>query len=519
MKKLMVLMVLTGMILSSCAIDGDINSKMKSPNYPQNSTLIGNTEETGNKAEKSQIESEKIFENFMKLVIRSAKPVELITYIDSQIGKVSQERADEMIMALEEVQDIFNEYYNGKLSNIDFHENGVHDAVVFKGKGGNDIIEMVKDEALKSLLTEVYNGGYKLIGSEGTIYAIINYSFLKKYNGHVSPKVSGFIDVMAITSEKIAASDAALTISWDELAQRIIKFEGYIKENEEFKKTNELKNIYYRYIRWYLAGLDNTPAYDRDTRVYKNDVLKSFNNFTSNNQGSKSAQIVNEYLNIIKKDNNIFSEEAHIYVYKLYEESVNSEAELSYQYINNVLSVLLPERTGYRWVYNGTAEYGHQMTLDGIENDDDRMTYIIKGKVADMSDGESGKSEDYFEIDMKYLIKNATIRQDKSEKMMMDSKIDSIELIRAPLVKGNKWTQIVFDGSGNDRFFECEITDINEVGGSKVYTVEYKDMESEYYETRMIQEGVGVVSFNKLFQSGDEDFEVGYSLYKDVSGY
>lgn len=74
------------------------------------------------------------------------------------------------------------------------------------------------------------------------------------------------------------------------------------------------------------------------------------------------------------------------------------------------------------------------------------------------------------------------------------------------------------DKSGEYRYLNCEITDINEVAGSKVYTVEYRE-DNGYYEIRMIEEGIGVVSFAKLWQTDDGDFEIGYSLSKEYSGY
>ena len=74
------------------------------------------------------------------------------------------------------------------------------------------------------------------------------------------------------------------------------------------------------------------------------------------------------------------------------------------------------------------------------------------------------------------------------------------------------------DKDGNDRYLNCEIIQIDEVGGSKVYTVEYRDQDSDYYEIRMIEEEVGRI-LHKLWKTEDDAFEIGYSLYKEMSGY
>ncbi|NLK00663.1 MAG: hypothetical protein GX318_05430 [Clostridia bacterium] len=66
---------------------------------------------------------------------------------------------------------------------------------------------------------------------------------------------------------------------------------------------------------------------------------------------------------------------------------------------------------------------------------------------------------------------------------------------------------------------DCEITDIREDDDSKVYMVQYEDKDSDYFEKREIREGTGVISFEKLWKSGDEKAVVGYSLYEEASGY
>ena len=146
------------------------------------------------------------------------------------------------------------------------------------------------------------------------------------------------------------------------------------------------------------------------------------------------------------------------------------------------------------------------MELNDIVTDRGVVKYFITGDVGDPSDGESRLSPEHFNIDIVYSIEGGALIQRKNEKRMMDSEFDNLELIRAPLMKGNKWGQGVVDKSGEYRYINCEITDINEVAGAKVYTVEYRE-DSGYYEIRMIEEGVGVVSFTeKLRQSDDGDF-------------
>lgn len=527
MRKLLGLIVMMGIALTGCGIDSDISNKMKSPNYAENNSTTSNVKPSGNKGtdenEKSQIESDKIYESYMNLVNANKKPFELIAYLQREFNKVTMERADEMILALEEVQTAYENYYQQKF----FGENEAKEISNAAKKGLDaDIIDRAKSENMKAILKEVFAGKYKLISLEGSVYPVVDYSFLKSYNHNVSKKLSDYIEIMSEESDKAAAADGAVVISWDELSKRLLKIDEFTKKYAEFSRIEKLENLYYKYMMMYLIGLNNTPAYDYQTNKYKDDVINSFNNLISSGKGSNSAEIVAKYLEIIKKNNYIITQEARDFTSKIYNDNISPEGKYSssmdYGHVNNSLAKLLPEKTGYKWIYNGFAEYGHQMTLEDIIKENNEIKYVIKGNVADMSGGESGKGEDHFKIDLTYTIKNASIIQTKKENIMMDSEMNSLEIIKAPLLKGNKWIQVAKDKSGKEKYLNCEITDITNIEGSKVYTVEYKDQDSDYYEKRMIQEGVGVASFVKLWKSKDGSFEIGYALnfgsFKETAG-
>lgn len=175
------------------------------------------------------------------------------------------------------------------------------------------------------------------------------------------------------------------------------------------------------------------------------------------------------------------------------------------------LANLLPPSIGSTWRYDGFAEYSHEMAIINIINEEDNRQYIIKGKVGDPSDGESGINRN---IDLKYTIKDNKIIQDKVENAMMDSKFDHITLIETPLVAGTQWTEQVVDKSNKKVTLNSLIqkVEVNKEG-KKQYTVNYKDITSDYYETRVIEEGKGVIQFEKLMELEDESFPVSYFLF------
>lgn len=194
---------------------------------------------------------------------------------------------------------------------------------------------------------------------------------------------------------------------------------------------------------------------------------------------------------------------------------VRSPDSQDYAAVNEELKKLFPDRPGYSFIYNGFAEYGHNVELKAITPLADGVTYHLAGKVEDMSGGE-GQGD--FDISQDYTVRKGTLAYKKTGEKIMDT-FAEMELLRTPLVKDTQWEQNVKDKNGQAYQLVCTITDVQDEQGGKVYTVLYKDKNSDFYEKRKFQENIGVISFEKLWKSGQESIEMGYQLYPEASGY
>src|SRR5699024_8054600 len=65
------------------------------------------------------------------------------------------------------------------------------------------------------------------------------------------------------------------------------------------------------------------------------------------------------------------------------------------------LTELLPDKKSYKWDYDGSTEYGHNMELKKIEESADKVDYTLEGEVEDASGGES---ESDFSLDLTYTV-------------------------------------------------------------------------------------------------------------------
>lgn len=179
------------------------------------------------------------------------------------------------------------------------------------------------------------------------------------------------------------------------------------------------------------------------------------------------------------------------------------------------LEGLLPQETGYFWIYSGFADYGHNMRFVSKDKQEKESTYHFTGVVDDLSDDET--KADY-SIAGEYIIKEQALVQKLKAEKMMDT-FTEIELLRLPLEKDAKWEQTVLDKKGKEYQLTCTISEIEEKEDGRVYTVQYQDKNSKFYEKRQIKEKQGVISFEKLWMGDNkESMVIGYHLYADASG-
>lgn len=176
---------------------------------------------------------------------------------------------------------------------------------------------------------------------------------------------------------------------------------------------------------------------------------------------------------------------------------------------------LLPNQPGYVWVYSGFAEYGHSMLLKTISRGDLETAYTVTGEVGDPSGGEA---QGDFSINITYLVRNGSLIMQQEAPRIMDNFLE-LELIRAPLEAQAKWEQKAIHKKDNKEYqLACTILEVRNEPEGKVYVVEYKDKNSNFYERRWLQENIGVVNFETVWNSAGGPVEMGYSLYREASG-
>ena len=241
---------------------------------------------------------------------------ELIDFIDKNISYLSIENATGIINKFETSQRIFlpkleEKYFDdkiqGKLSELylqDFNLDKFNDIVR---------IEETEEVEIKELLLATVRSGYKVETAEGMFYPIINYEFYKRYTPYLTRDYCEYINLMAVESNIPPATDGALVIGWEQLINRALAQEAFLREYPEALKVAEVKNLYEKYLNFIFYGLNNTPLFEYKTKEMRDEARDIYLEMSRDKINSELIRELGLFMNLLEENNYILTEEVDNY--------------------------------------------------------------------------------------------------------------------------------------------------------------------------------------------------------------
>jgi hypothetical protein len=269
-----------------------------------NNNTGSNKAEDKNPPAVQEDKQDKIMPEFIALVGENPKSDKLIEFIDKNISSVSAKEAATMLVELEKVQKSYlpileEKYYEGDKGEA--IQNNL--SKVYKPGFDLDKIDDIQDAELKSLLTETRDMGYKVETAEGMYFPIMNYEYLKKYSPYASADIKDYIDIMAVETNKVPAKDAALMIGWDEVIERALAQESFIRKYGSSATIESMKELQKRYLTFMLYGLNNTPLFSYDTKTMDPEAKEAYTKAVKENGNSELMQLLGKYMEVLEKSN------------------------------------------------------------------------------------------------------------------------------------------------------------------------------------------------------------------------
>ncbi|WP_416197127.1 MAG: Lipoprotein [Sporanaerobacter sp.] len=291
----------------------------KKKNSQKENKPVQSIDEDMAKVEENKIK--KIMENFRVLISANKEPYEIIKFIDENIDKTTPVEATEMIKEFETVQEKYMNIYSEGLYKSNRQE--ILNQVFPNGEYDPQKLDAIEDGELKEIVTKIVEGRYKLINIEGSFFPIIDYGSFKKYGKYLPEDMRGYLNVKALESDSPSMTDGGLIITWDELANRLIKTEKYLIKYPEGQKNEEILRLYGEYLIKYMSGGDNTPICNAEDNKIIGDVLESYKKTIVTNKNTVTADIISKYLKLIEENEYIIDDTFNSKIVDLYNEAID----------------------------------------------------------------------------------------------------------------------------------------------------------------------------------------------------
>ncbi|MFC6650992.1 hypothetical protein [Paenibacillus rhizoplanae] len=259
-------------------------------------TLAGGTVFAGAQpvAAASTADAQAVYNQFRKYVSNPASQAQARKYLMNHISKAGSWYGTVMTLQLENVQKAGLERFSEKLYS-DSVQKALWDAQINNDMTYTEILKRVKAPAVRKLMEEIWDKGYKLETSEGMYYPVMHYEGFKAFKPYVSKDIAAYIDIMATESNKPSTFDAGIVITWDELIGRAANMSDFVQDYPKSNRTAAIRNELSYTVPLVLLGSDNTPAYDYDTNALDPELRRAYDHAQTKGTGD------NKVLNILVK--------------------------------------------------------------------------------------------------------------------------------------------------------------------------------------------------------------------------
>ena len=171
------------------------------------------------------------------------------------------------------------------------------------------------------ILKKVNHYGYKFDIIEGvTLVSIADPKFvLKNFTGLISSEMKQYITKVIEEIDTAGGSDTVLSISLDELVDRLLWWENFVKRNQDFFLIDDCISTYDGYLFTLMLGTDKTPTFNPENLKIKEKFKRIYEKMMKQHKGTQAAEIISKYYNILAKNNFIINAEAMNFAYRFLE--------------------------------------------------------------------------------------------------------------------------------------------------------------------------------------------------------
>ncbi|WP_142413558.1 hypothetical protein [Hathewaya massiliensis] len=177
--------------------------------------------------------------------------------------------------------------------------------------------------------------------------------------------------------------------------------------------------------------------------------------------------------------------------------------------------------------YSGVAEYGENLTVSKIINEQNKKTIILKGQIINLEDSSNKPSKNLeyaYEIYKDYV----KVTTQNPNREFSQSIIDSHIALKTPIKSGNSWEEEVTINGENHKCKSVILDVSKDMNGKSLIKIQHivEDMPNypndTYKEIKTYKEGLGLYQYEStILLPNDEDkskptpFDFKYKIFED----
>lgn len=177
------------------------------------------------------------------------------------------------------------------------------------------LAESTDNAALRALLQNAGESGYKLDTAEGSFYPVIDYAAYRKYKPYVTEDISSYISIMAAESDLPSSKDNGLIIAWGEVADRALTQEQFIQAYPTSNRVQAVKKLYNQYAVNTFYGQNNTPLFHYDNLEMDLEAQKAYTSILAKNSSTSAfLQKLDGFMKLMKSNGYLLDDAAEQYL-------------------------------------------------------------------------------------------------------------------------------------------------------------------------------------------------------------
>jgi hypothetical protein len=171
------------------------------------------------------------------------------------------------------------------------------------------------DKQVVAYIEEVKKNGLRFSEAEGSLFLDSNPEKFSEYFGaHLTDGSKEFLQQYMKELNNAYSEDAALIIPVADLGQRLIFWDKFLSKYPDHVFGDRAEDFFKTYLRTMLIGLDNTLAYDQDTREWSKDYRDVYLSIVEKEPATTSGEILFRFLKLLDANEYKYSEKVQAFV-------------------------------------------------------------------------------------------------------------------------------------------------------------------------------------------------------------